>query len=246
MATKKENLLKKVIATYKEAKSCISVIGSPFDMTEYNLEEAEYTVNDEEIIVCKRIGEEQDAKIIYNCSSGEYAEIITYRKEGITNFEKAIKETVEGRDYSISEETKKELFKSEPFKHLPNIDWQIEEPIEKSEGIYRIIGYDHKMAKYEGSALVIGGLIEKVEDYEKVSDPAKRPNLSFITSKKFNSSAEYCKWISNLSDEEIKIVKALINKLPQLITCTEMLYDSNFDKPEGFVFGIAKETLNLE
>lgn len=72
-----------------------------------------------------------------------------------------------------------------------------------------------------------------------------RPDLSFITSKSFNSFSDYVKWICNLSEEQEETVKTLMHvKLPQLVICAEMLFDMHQDKPESIVFKIASETLN--
>lgn len=73
-----------------------------------------------------------------------------------------------------------------------------------------------------------------------------RPDLSWITSQKFNSVFEYNEWYFNLPTEKRAIVFTLNQvNLPNLITCTEMLFDSNVGNPESLVFKIASETLNI-
>jgi len=160
------------------------------------------------------------------------------QKPEITPFEKAIQDTIEG---------------SKKIDETPvvKIDWQIEEWTERAESIAKIIGYDEAGNKYEGSAIIIGGLldgsIERIEEFEMVAKAATRPDLSFITKQSFKSDKEYIEWKNSLDLEQYSIVHTFqTKKIVELIQCAEMLFDANQDKPEGFVFKIVSETLNVK
>lgn len=146
------------------------------------------------------------------------------------------------------------------------IDWQIERWSEKAESLAVIIGYDEAGNKYEGGALIIGslldGTIEEIYDYEMVK-PTKsrfeqaiadtiekptRPDLSFITSQKFDGLKDYQNWYCNLTEEQRITVEKLKMKLPAFVALAEMQFDSMLGTPsqESLVFQVASETLNIK
>lgn len=84
---------------------------------------------------------------------------------------------------------------------------------------------------------------------EKIADSQikiNRPDLSFITSQKFEKNKDYINWIVGLSDEEINMVfNFQMQKLPELIQCAEMLFDEHKHNPDSLVFKAVSKTLNI-
>lgn len=224
--SKRENLLKKVIATYKNAKDCVSCIGSPFDMTEYNLEAAEYTVNDDEIIVSKKVGEDQEAKIIYNCASGDYAEILTYKKES------DLLESVDFVDVMQCYRIANPADQSKVIRRFEEVkDWIRKNFTQKKE-----------VTKFEKA------IAESIEVAKKINfkAPEDRPDLTFITQKSFDNIQEFENWYYNILTPEQRAVAYHYStlKLPALIACAEMLFDANIDNQNSVVFQVVSKTLN--
>lgn len=72
-----------------------------------------------------------------------------------------------------------------------------------------------------------------------------RPDLSWITSQSFQSVDEYKKWHELLTEgQKLTLMTFQYGKLPNLIVCAEMLFDSNIQNPDSPVFQIVSETLN--
>lgn len=72
-----------------------------------------------------------------------------------------------------------------------------------------------------------------------------RPDLSFITSKRFENIDQHTEWMETLTHEQFVIWASFTyTKLPNLITCAEMLFDANIGNPDSPVFQIVSETLN--
>lgn len=162
-------------------------------------------------------------------------ESIIIEPKETTQFEKAIKETIE-----------------EPikFKHLPNIVWQLEEWIEKAESIARITGIDDAGNKYEGSALMNGSLIdgtsgiEKILEYELVKEKPTRPDLTFITKHSFDNHEKYVNWYIHLTSEQKNIMRKFEFKMPEFIMIAEMFYDIQLSNQDSPIFRLLAETLN--
>lgn len=94
---------------------------------------------------------------------------------------------------------------------------------------------------------------KQMQDYHEIKRALKlrlansRPDLSFITSQKFDDTFDYFQWYSGLSiDQTLIVIELAHKKLPELIQCAEMLFDANKDKPDSIVFQVVSETLNVK
>lgn len=71
-----------------------------------------------------------------------------------------------------------------------------------------------------------------------------RPNLSFITSQKFNNWATYNKWSMELMQSENLTCGKAERKLPELLQIAEMFFDANVHNPESIAFQMVSKVLN--
>lgn len=85
-----------------------------------------------------------------------------------------------------------------------------------------------------------------MESDNKIVNPVSRPDLSFITSQKFETKQDYQMWFSALKPKQKEIVNNLAVKFPAFVAIAEMQFDNMLGTPaqDSIVFQVVSETLN--
>lgn len=71
-----------------------------------------------------------------------------------------------------------------------------------------------------------------------------RPDLSFITSQKFENYNEMYQFVYDLEESQQDTVFNAIAKLPELLQIAEMYFDQNLKNSESVAFKVVEQTLN--
>lgn len=71
-----------------------------------------------------------------------------------------------------------------------------------------------------------------------------RPDLSFITSQKFENYNEMYQFVYDLEESQQDAVFNMIAKLPELLQIAEMHFDQNLKNSESVAFKVVEQTLN--
>lgn len=76
-------------------------------------------------------------------------------------------------------------------------------------------------------------------------DPNKtRPNLSFVTSRKFSGMDDVVNFAQEIDDDQAKAFERMMNGIPELIQFAEMLHDKLESNPDGIEFKAVNNFLN--
>jgi hypothetical protein len=71
-----------------------------------------------------------------------------------------------------------------------------------------------------------------------------RPDLSFITSQKFENYNEMYQFVYDLEESQQDAVFNAIAKLPELLQICEMYFDQNLKNSDSVAFKVVEQTLN--